>query len=101
MNTSPGLTPDPLPDHITDELSRLRAKVKELEADYESVCQSNKTYEREVPQLRHRIKELEEAMPDAWELTLIAMSQRVAGREDLYKKLEEMIRKIEKVSKSK
>ena len=31
MNTSPGLTPDPLPDHITDELSRLRAKVKELE----------------------------------------------------------------------
>lgn len=75
-------------------------RVHELEADYESVCQSNKTYEWEVPQLRHRIKELEEVMPDPKELRSI---RRYLGYPHLQSgiraDLESMADRIERVMK--
>ncbi len=82
-------------------------RVHELEADYESVCQSNKTYEREVPQLRHRIKELEEAMPNPLSLKLLACGLMesetgpVNGATYNYaaRRIKEMADRIEKVMK--
>lgn len=53
---SPGLCPDPLPDDIQDELTQLRARVKELESD--SITHLGIIGEKES-----RIRELEEAMP--------------------------------------
>ena len=52
---SPGLCPDPMPDDIQDELTQLRARVKELESD--SITHLGIIGEKES-----RIRELEEAM---------------------------------------
>lgn len=80
------------------ELTQLRARVRELEADYETVVASNKVYEREVPELRHRIRELEEVMPDPQKMRA-TIHACFHGHTDAWDKLDAMADRIEKVMK--
>lgn len=106
-NTPPGLCPDPIPDHIQDELTTLRDRVRELE----SVSELRESEEREVncrmqintahaliEQQANRIRELEEAMPDvAILLGMLTQATPICLHGGLKMDLREMASRIDKV----
>lgn len=65
---APGLCPDPIPDDIQDELTQLRARVKELESNEDAwrIKEVNITCDNLKQEAR--IRELEEAMPTAQQM---------------------------------
>lgn len=88
---SPGLCPDPMPDDIQDELTQLRARVKELESD--SITHLGIIGEKES-----RIRELEQAMPDVDSLRgMVVVATYTTKDTYLAMSLEAMADRIEKV----
>lgn len=97
-NTPPGLCPDPIPDHIQDELTTLRDRVNMLQRFLDTANAKASHAENALEVGKDRIRELEEALPNPQKMRP-TIQLCFHGHADAWEKLDAIADRIEKVMK--